>query len=228
MRYPPPVAGNAEHQYLDEVLPGFSEARALIKARGDSVKPLGFLGDKFEFYRFANRYRMTVRFSGIRLEGFGEDTERGYSALTRTFFAWSVFERYTDLAGIHCPYGPLFTYVPKVELSKLANLIDRADPAYNLFDHLRAQSLPQNQEQLDRFRSGDRRAVIFYAAAIRHIYVHGHLTAHPNNCTSENVETICHAISDFLLQVIREDFSRRLKVAKARALPPRQGRVRRS
>lgn len=209
------MAEQSEHQYLDEVLPGFSEARLLIKTAGDSVKPLGFLGDKYEFYRFANRYRMAVRFAGIQLEGFGENTERGYSALTRTFFAWSGFERYTDLAGIHCPYASFFAYVPKIELSKLANLIDRADPDYKLFDHLRSQSLPPNQDQLDRFRSGDRRDVVFYASAIRHIYVHGHLTAHPNGCTSENVETICHAISDFLLSGIRDDFARRLKLAKA-------------
>ncbi|MEI6033369.1 MAG: hypothetical protein WCS65_03685 [Verrucomicrobiae bacterium] len=45
---------------------------------------LGFLGDKFEFCRFATRYRMAVRFTGIQLEGFGENTERGYSALRRT------------------------------------------------------------------------------------------------------------------------------------------------
>ena len=51
--------------------------------------------------------------------------------------------------------------------------------------------------------------------AIRHIYVHGHLTAHSNGCTSESVETICPAISDFLLNGIRDDFARRLKLAKA-------------
>jgi len=209
------VAEQSEHQYLDDVLPGFSNTRALIKASGDSIKPFGFLGDKYEFYRFANRYRMAVRFTAIQLDGFGEDTERGYSALTRTFFAWSVFERYTDLAGIHCPFAPFFAYVPKIELNKLAQVIDRADPDYKLFDHLRSQSLPQNQEQLDRFRSGDRRAVVFYASSIRHIYVHGHLTAHPNGCASGNVETICHAISDFLLNGIRDDFQRRLKIAKA-------------
>lgn len=42
-----------------------------------------------------------------------------------------------------------------------------------------------------------------------------HITAHPNGCTSENVETICHAISDFLLSAIRTDFQRRLRLAQA-------------
>lgn len=214
-RYTPTVDELSEYDYLDQVLPGFSEARQIIKANGDSVKAFSFLGDKFEFYRFANRYRMAVRFQSIRLEGFGDATEAGYSALTRAFFAWSVFERYTDLCRIHCPYGPFFSHIPKIELSKLAQVIDRADPEYRLFDHLRSQSLPQNQDQLDRFRSGDRKAVVFYASAIRHIYVHGHLTANPNKCASENVQTICHAISDFLLDGIKDDFQRRLKVAKA-------------
>ena len=181
------MAELSEYDYLDQVLPGFCEARALIKDNGDSLKTFGFLGDKFEFYRFANRYRMTTRFRAIELDGFGEATEAGYSALTRTFFAWSVFERYTDLCGIHCPYGPFFTYIPKIEMSKLAQVIDRADPEYRLFDHLCSQSPPQNQDQLDRFRSGDRRAVVFYAAAI----------------------------SDFLLDAIRDDFQRRLKLARA-------------
>ena len=49
------MAEPSEYDYLDQVLPGFSEARALVKSAGDSVKPFGFFGDKFEFYRFANR-----------------------------------------------------------------------------------------------------------------------------------------------------------------------------
>ena len=88
------MAEQSEHQYLDEVLPGFSDAQLLIKASGDSIKPFGFLGDKYEFYRFANRYRMTVRFTAIQLDGFGEDTERGYSALRkRCFFLEHLLRR---------------------------------------------------------------------------------------------------------------------------------------
>ena len=62
--------------------------------------------------------------------------------------------------------------------------------------------------------AGDRRGVVFYAAAIRHIYVHGHLTAHPNRCEAANVVSICDALSSFILALIKDDFTRRLKVAK--------------
>ena len=81
----------SEYDYLESVLPGFTEARGIIKAAENSVFPLQYKGSKFDFYRFANRYRMAVRFSGIVLDDFADSTTDGYSALTRVFFTWSVF-----------------------------------------------------------------------------------------------------------------------------------------
>ena len=203
-----------KHSHLDAVLPGFSEAREIIKEAEDSLFPLGYKGSKFDFYRFANRYRMVVRFQGISLEGFKEETEAGYAALTRVFLCWSVFERYSELTGDPSPYKQLLSLVPKISFAELADHIERHDPEKLLFDFLHEQSLEQNRHFLDRYRNGDRRGVIFYAAAIRHIYVHGHLTAHPNRCDAANVQSICHRLSDFILTLIRDDFTRRLAVAK--------------
>ncbi|NNC90611.1 MAG: hypothetical protein HKN82_19310 [Akkermansiaceae bacterium] len=205
----------SDHPHLDSALPGFSEARGIIKGAGDSVFPLQYKGSKFDFYRFANRFRMAVRFRGISLAEFGEETEAGYSALTRVFFVWSVFERYSELAGDPPPYRQLLSLVPRIKLAALADHIERHDPERRLFDFLYEQSLEQNRGFLDRYRDGDRRGVVFYAAAIRHIYVHGHLTAHPNKCAAGNVESICHHLADFILELIRDDFSRRLAVAKS-------------
>jgi len=204
----------SDYDYLESVLPGFTEARSVIKTAGDSVFPLQYKGTKFDFYRFANRFRMAARFRGITLEDFGDETEEGYSALTRVFFAWSVFERYADLAGDPPPYRALLSLVPKIEFAKLADHIERHDPEHRLFEFLHGQSLEQNRWPLDRYRNGDRRGVVFYAAAIRHIYVHGHLTAHPNRCDAQNVVTICDALADFILGLIRDDFARRLAVAR--------------
>ena len=44
----------------ESILPGFSEARGILNAADDSVFPLGYKGNKFDFYSFANRYRMGV------------------------------------------------------------------------------------------------------------------------------------------------------------------------
>jgi hypothetical protein len=37
-----------EYDYLEQALPGFSKARLMVKAAGDSIRPLGFKGSKFE------------------------------------------------------------------------------------------------------------------------------------------------------------------------------------
>jgi len=37
-----------EYEYLEQALPGFSQARLIVKAAGDSIRPLGFKGSKFE------------------------------------------------------------------------------------------------------------------------------------------------------------------------------------
>ena len=214
------------YQHLEDALPGFCRARGIIKACGDSTRPLQYVGDKFAFYRFVNRFRMAVRFRGLALDGFAQPTPAGYSALTRAFLAWSVRERYAALCNVHCPSQPLLAHVPKIQLSQLADTIERADRDGRFYEFLVEQSVhtksrhgsPADGAQpdgLEKFHDGDRRAVLFYAAAIRHIYVHGHLTAHPNGCTSEDTQTICHAVSDFLFKMIQEDFSRRLHLAEA-------------
>ena len=124
----------SDYSHLDAVLPGFSEARDLIKEAKDSIFPLGYKGSKFDFYRFANRYRMAARFQTLSLEGFDEETELGYAALTRVFLCWSVFERYSELAGDHSPYKQLLSLVPKISFAELADHIERHDPEKLLFN----------------------------------------------------------------------------------------------
>lgn len=205
----------AGYEYLESVLPGFTRARDLIKAAGDSILPLGYKGTKFDFYRFANRFRMAARFRSMVLDDFTAETEDGYSSLTRVFLAWSVFERYSVLADSAPPYKELLFLVPKIEMARLADHIELHDPGHRLFSFLREQSNDVNRHFLDRYRAGDRRGVVFYAAAIRHIYVHGHLTAHPNKCAVEDLVSICNALADFIFGLIRDDFARRLAVAIA-------------
>lgn len=70
-----------EYEHLEQALPGFSKARLTVKTGCDSTRPLGFKGNKFEFYRFANRFRLATSFRGMNLEGFTPETTDGYSAL---------------------------------------------------------------------------------------------------------------------------------------------------
>lgn len=145
------------HQHLEEALPGFIGAREMIKGAGDSLRGLDMLGSKFDFYRFANRYRLALQFRGVVIEGFDEGTVDGYGALTRLFIVWSVFERYCELTGEHAPYRRLLGRAGRPNLVELALSFIARDPLHKLFDFLMAQSLEKNRRDLERFASGDPR-----------------------------------------------------------------------
>jgi len=206
-----------EYDYLEQALPGFSQARLIVKTAGDSVRPLGFKGSKFDFYRFANRFRLATSFQGMKLEGFTDETTTGYSSLTRVFFTWSAFEGYTELADDQAPpYRTLFAHHPRHHIRDLAKLCREQDPQNLLgaFLEEHAQSAPQ-VIFLKKFREGNDIAVLTHAACIRHIFAHGRLTAHPNGLPAENMTAICKALSGFIADFIRSDFDRRLKLAEA-------------
>jgi len=208
-----------EYDYLEQALPGFSQARLIVKAAGDTTRPLGFKGSKFDFYRFANRFRLATSFQGMNLEGFTPETTDGYSALTRVFFTWSAFEGYTELADDQAPpYRTLFAHHPRHHIRDLAKFCREQDPKNLLGEFLKEYSQSGYQVTfLEKFRDGNDLAVLTHAACIRHIFAHGRLTAHPNGLPVENMTSICDALSSFITDFIRSDFDRRMKLAEAMA-----------
>lgn len=208
-------AGNP-YPYLEEVLPGFHRARAVVKGAGDVLTPLGFVGVKQEFYRFANRLRLAACFGGLHLKGFTDDTATGYDALTQVFFTWSAFERYADLADDRPPFRKLFAYHPRQRVHDLAAVCRAQDPEHKLTEFLITQSLlPVHETHLRRYREGHDFSVLTLAACIRHIFAHGHLTANPYRLPAQNLAVLCCALHGFLLDFMRGDFLRRVQIAEA-------------
>jgi hypothetical protein len=214
---PEPLASDA-YPYLEEALPGFHRGRALVKGAADSLGVLGFIGTKFDFYRFANRLRLATSFGGLHLKGFTDDTAAGYDALTQVFFSWSAFERYADLGNDKPPFRSLFAHHPRQKVHELAALCRAQDPEQKLVSFLITQSLlPVHETHLARYRDGHDFSVLTLAASIRHIFAHGHLTANPYRLSAQNLVIICCALSEFLLDFIRSDYLRRVLLAEARS-----------
>ncbi len=206
---------DADYPHLETALPGFGRARAMIKASDDSISPLGFVGTKFDFYRFANRFRLVVCFQGLRLDGFTDETASGYDALTRIFFAWSAFERYAEMANDRAPYRALFAHHPRRYICGLAAHCRTLDPQHKLIGFLLDQSiLPAHGTYLARYRDGHDFSVLTLAASMRHIFAHGILTAHPNGLPAENLANISRSLGNFLIHFVRTDFARRLALAE--------------
>ena len=204
------------YPYLEEVLPAFHRGRDVIKRAGDRLQSLGFIGEKLAFYRFANRLRLAVHFGGLHLKGFTEDTATGYDSLTQVFFTWSAFERYADLANDRAPYRALFAHHPRQQFHALATVCRQHDPEHKLTEFLITQSQQQvHEDHLRRYQEGHDYSVLTLAACIRHIFVHGHLTANPYRLPAQNLSIICCALNGFLIDFMRCDFLRRVQLAEA-------------
>ena len=199
--------------HLEKVLAGFSEARTIIKANNDSIEPLGYEGSKFHFYRFVNRYRLAVNFQGVIIHDFEKDTADTYGDIHKLFLMWSTFEMYCELCDQ--PYHAIFRSYPKFKIHTLANAYKELDSQDFLIDFLIRRSNVHGQDEfMNQFKNGNNLRVITIAACIRHIYAHGHLTAHPQGMTAEATSAICKLFTSFISNFIINDFQTRL--AKAR------------
>lgn len=202
--------------HLEQALPKFIRAREIVKNNEDSISPLGFIGTKYDFYRFVNRFRLVTSFEGLKLTGFTEETASGYEALTRIFFAWSAFERYAEMANDRPPFRALFAHYPRRWICELAAHCRALDPEHKLIEFLLQQSiLPIHETFLTRFRDGHDFSVLTLAACMRHIFAHGILTAHPNGLPAKNLSNISRSLGNFLIHFIRYDFSRRVNLYEA-------------
>ena len=200
------------YPHLESTLPGFHDARALFKGNDDSISSMDFKGDKFEFYRFVNRLRLATNFRGVLIDDYDSGTADAYAALTKLFLTWSTFEMYCTLCD--SPYHGMFRYYAKNRTHQLANDYWDNDRDGILIDFLIERSELHGQDYyLRQFADGNNLRAITVAACMRHIYAHGHLTAHPQGLSAEATSQICHLFADFIHRFIRDDFKRRLQVA---------------
>lgn len=215
---------NDNLDHLEEVLFGFKKARRIIKDSGDSLKPLGYVGGKYSFYRFVNRFRLAVNLEGLNVKGYTDATVETYSSLTRVFLMWSTFEVYCELCDKQ--YHKMLQHFPRKYIVGLAEQYRALDADEKLIEFLNELSantsyakyyLAKNNKVLPKplvdFSDGDDDKVINIIATIRHAYAHGHLTAHPKGMKSETMKKICDLFIKFIQSFIRWDFQSRLQNA---------------
>ena len=167
---------------------------------------LGLKGGPSSVFRFCNRYRIAKAFQGLKLEGYGPTTVQGYSGLMSVFLAWSAFELFCSITAKDQSTHPSQMNVTK--LKTLQNTILLKDKNGAFRDFLKARVNLPLKRRIEDFESGDVRMTPFIAAAIRHIFSHGHLSASPKNTDPEDIAVICKDVRDFLLSYMDEEFSK--------------------
>lgn len=190
-------------------MPGGYASFCNLARAGHQAISMGFQGINGDVSRFAARFRVAKSFKGIVLEGYTSETISGYSALFRVFLVWSAFELFMALLGEkHETILPrLRAYAPARNLQA----IRKHDRSGRLFSFLMQRVNPKLQKELRTIQTGRSNNITFVAAAARHIFAHGHLSAHANDVQPKDVDAICNILFTFHITVMDHEFSKMVK-----------------
>jgi hypothetical protein len=192
---------------------GYPTFQDLIRS-GHKPKQMGFHRDSDTIFRFSNRFRLARAFVGINLDSYGSDTCLGYDGLMRVFLAYSAFELFLQMIGknretvlpLLQPYKP----------SKSLKYILQKDGTNSFYRFVSYHCNPHLKNKLAEIHDRRSENITHYAAPVRHIFAHGHLSAHPSQCHPKTVRDICDCLFDFHIKVMNDEFSRLLTTYRAR------------
>ena len=191
---------------------GFREFEQLVK-KGHDVTQIGFKGDSGTVYRFTNRFRLAKEFKEIEFETYKDDTAIGYTGLFRSFLVYSAFELFLKIIGETqstitqrlAPYDPG---------SSIQSVLT-ADSSRKFYDFIYQRlDTPNAKNGLSDAYNGTSTNITYIASGIRHIFAHGHLSAHANACKPETVKKICDTIFEFHALVMEKEFKKLIQTYK--------------
>ena len=181
---------------------------------GHQAVSMGFHGTNGDVFRFAARFRVAKSFSGIKLTGYSSETISGYNALFRVFLAWSAFERFMALLKENPDtiMPRLRPYAPARNLQT----IYKHDRSGKFFSFLLQRVNPKLKKELCAIQGGKSNKITFVAAATRHIFAHGHLSAHANDVDPHDVDAISDILLKFHTTAMDQEFNKTVKKYKKR------------
>lgn len=169
----------------------------------------GFTAVNADINRWAARYRVARAFRGLLLEGYSDSTGSGYSGLCQVFFTWSAFERFLPIIDLdQRRSGDLFMSDYSETVRQRVAELDREGRFYGFVD---ARCNAMHQEELRKWQNEEPQNFTYLASAIRHIFVHGHLTPHVDGTEPARSAEICNIVSEHILEVMDWEFSQRIE-----------------
>jgi hypothetical protein len=157
--------------------------------------------------RFQARYRLARAFRGLLLEGYSDTTKAGYDALTKVSLYWSAFEQMMYALHIPDPRYFLGTYKFVLNLKK----IEDVDSERKFFGFVRDKIDRKDlKSKLKTYIDSGSGNVFLLAKCVRHIYLHGHLTANVRGLSPQDIASICDFLCEALLKVMDAEFEARV------------------
>jgi hypothetical protein len=176
---------------------------------GCDVSAMGLHGTQGDVLRLSNRLRIVKSFRGLKLENVTATTTKGYDALMLVFLTHSALEQYLQITGQKL--GDIESaHAGRGSARLMAQVFDSDDKDGKLFGFLLPRLNKHLQCRLTDCREKKCCNVGVISSAIRHIFVHGHLTGNPHHMKPERLYRICKKVSGFLVEFMDDEFHRRM------------------
>ncbi len=177
---------------------------------GFSLQEMGFTSDTTlgQIRRFCYRWRFANSFKGLELKDYHESTIMGYTALTKVFFTFSVLERFVKFIGQE--WHSCASLIPQKDIDTLNQLFHPTDYNDGLTHFLSERVNYRLNQRLINLKGGTKSEIMALGAAIRHIFAHGHLTAHPGGVDSELMCIMNLKLSKVMLDLMNREFSKKV------------------
>lgn len=182
--------------------------KALVS--GKTAKTVGFLCKDGDLSRFEARWRLAANLSGVVLDGYSAKTQRGYAGILKLVLAINAAEEYALAAGL------VKGTQNKIQWDKLSARIGecKAKPkasvaAKALFEtlnkHLAGTAL---KSKISKMEADGLHDSLVIGQGVRHLFVHGILTAGANEASPESIGIWCEQMANAVLAALDQDFSR--------------------
>jgi hypothetical protein len=197
----PIIADNSKKNYP----PKWSVYDQYLKAYPASA--FGFV-DRTKPNRFAARYRAAKCFKSVEFEYLNRTTVEGYSVLCKTLLTYSAFEYFLQAADIKPDEtDKLLSSNQKARVAARLRVLDR-DNAFTKLLHTHTRR--RTKKALDDHLMGKICNPLEIAAAIRHTFAHGILTANPKGIRPQVVVQVCNYMIHVLSTVMDREVEKRM------------------
>ncbi len=186
---------------------GFGMFMRLLRA-GHTPDQLGLQGSTGNVTRWEARHKLARNFRGLQVDELSDETLKGYNAFLQVFLTHSAMELYVPL--VRLDDKTLETHLAPFEPEKALREFFQHDRSGQLFDFLHERLNPKLKARLTACREGQCANIFHVSASIRHIFAHGHLTAHSNKLKPARIAKACLPVSTLLLDFMDADFTRRV------------------
>ncbi|MEJ7819642.1 MAG: hypothetical protein WKF44_04990 [Rubrobacteraceae bacterium] len=161
--------------------------------------------------RLNARINLAKSFRGINLDGISEKTVAGYNAFFQVILTHSAIERFAEVHGHSRNLDTMGKPMLSHDSERVAEGFFANDKKGRFSDFLSERITDKNlKAKFGACRGGESSNVAHISAVVRHIFAHGYLCANVNGMSPKSIHSACMSISDFLLQFMDAEFTKKI------------------